>query len=117
MDGEVVGAEHRGDLLPKGAALAKGDLLLVVLEADAKLGVAPANAAASKSVLRLAAIAVDITRVEVAELLQPQLEDPLRSRFAGVPRHEEGGREDAKDHCDPTHLGGWEEGGARRANN
>ena len=117
MDGEVVGAEHRGDLLSKGAALAKGHLLLVVLEADAELGVAPANTAASKSVLRLAAVAVDITRVEVAEFLQPQLEDPLRSRFAGVPSDKEGGREDAKDHCDPTHLGGWEEGGARWANN
>ena len=71
MDGEVVGAEHRGDLLPEGAALAKGHLLLVVLQADAELGVATSNAAATKSVLRLAAVAVNITRVEVAEFLQP----------------------------------------------
>ena len=116
MDGEVVGAEHRGDLLPKGAALAKGHLLLVVLQADAKLGVAPANTAASKSVLRLAAVAVDVTRVEVAEFLQSEFEDPLRSRFPGLPRSKEDKYEDAKDHCDPTHRG-WEEGGARWANN
>ena len=71
MDGEVVGAEHGGDLLPKGAALPKGHLLLVVLQADPKLRVAPSNAAAPKSVLRLAAVAIDITCVEVAEFLQP----------------------------------------------
>ena len=71
MDGEVVGAEHRGDLLPEGAALAKGHLLLVVLQADAELGVATSNAAATKSVLRLAAVAIDITRIEVAEFFQP----------------------------------------------
>ena len=70
MDGEVVAAKHGGDLLPKGAALTKGHLLLVVLQADAKLGVAPADtAAASKSVLRLAAVAFDVARVEVAKFL------------------------------------------------
>ena len=116
MDGEVVGAEHRGDLLPKGAALAEGHLLLVVLQADPKLGVALANAATSKSVLRLAAVAIDITHVEVAEFFQPEFEDPLRSRFPGLPRSKEDKYEDAKDHCDPTHRG-WEEGGARWANN
>ena len=71
MDGQVVRSKHGGDLLTKGAALAKGHLLLVVLQADPKLRVAPSNAAASKSVLRLAAVAIDITCVEVAEFLQP----------------------------------------------
>ena len=116
MDGEVVGAEHRGDLLPKGAALAEGHLLLVVLQADSKFRVAPSDTAAPKSVLRLAAVAVDVTRVEVAEFLQPEFEDPLRSRFPGLPSSKEDKYEDAKDHCDPTHRG-WKEGGARWANN
>ena len=116
MDGEVVRPKHGGDLLPKGATLPQGHLLLVVLQADPKFRVAPSNAAAPKSVLRLAAVAIDITRVEVAEFLQPEFEDPLRSRFPGLPRSEEDKYEDAEDHCDPTHRG-CEEGGARWANN
>ena len=116
MDGEVVRPKHGGDLLPKGATLPQGHLLLVVLQADPKFRVAPSNAAAPKSVLRLAAVAIDITRVEVAEFLQPEFEDPLRSRFPGLPCSKEDKYEDAKDHCDPTHRG-WEEGGARWANN
>ena len=71
MDGQVVRSKHGGDLLTEGAALAEGHLLLVVLQADPKLGVAVANAAAPKSVLRLATVAVDITRVDVAEFIQP----------------------------------------------
>ena len=71
MDGEVVRPKHGGNLLPKGAALPQSHLLLVVLQADPKLGVAVANAAAPKSVLRLATVAVDITRVDVAEFIQP----------------------------------------------
>ena len=58
------------------------DHRLVVLEADSEHGLTPSGARAAESVLGLAAVAVDVTGVEVAELLEAQLEDALRPGFS-----------------------------------
>ena len=112
VDGQVVGAEHRGDLLAEGAALVEVDHRLVVLEADSELCLTSSGARAAESVLGLAAVAVDVTGVEVTELLEAQLEDALRPGFS----RRCDGDEEAEECQDRSHRGGGG-GGARGANN
>lgn len=85
MDGEVVRAQHGGDLLPECAALVEVHLVLEVLEADSELGVAPTNTSTAETILwLLTTVAINITGVEITELLQPQLKHPLGPRLSGI---------------------------------
>ena len=82
-DGEVVGAQHGGDLLAEGAALRQVDLVLEVLEAHAELGAALAGALSAARHPARAAVAVDVVRAGVVELLEPDLEDSLGAVAGG----------------------------------
>ena len=88
-DGQVIGAQHRGDLLPEGATLVQINLVLIMLQAHTKL--CPAHAPALAIGLEaFTTVSVDVLRPGIVKFLQANLEHALGTGVTGLGEADQG---------------------------